>query len=372
MRMSEPNGEEGSAPGLRRAAWVYLGCAALIAIIAFFDLSTDPEISLAVLYLTPVVLGAWFGGKTTGALFSATCAVVWFFEDRQEHQYTHPAAAYWEATARLATFLLVSYLISRLRTSIHREKRESAKVLDLNAGLERRVEERTRALESNLRELEGFTYTMAHDLRAPARAVHGFGEVLRQEYGEVLDAAAHDYLNRISTAGEHMDRLVLDLLSYARLIHRPVASEVVELRSLVEEVTSSISGELTRRGGEVLPDERYPSVRGERSLLQEALRRLVTNAIGNVDEGKAPRIEIRGDRHDGRIRIRVCDNGQRIPADLWERLFRPGERLRPGPGTDTGMSLAIAKKAAERMDGRVGTEPDYADGNCVWIDLPAA
>jgi signal transduction histidine kinase len=353
----------GSRRKLTRSLLHYLGYLLLIVGVAVFDLSTPPNISLTIFYLIPVLLAAWFEGRTAGYVLSVASALAWFIEDTQEHSYTYSAAAYWETAARLAIYFLITYLISRLQKSIQQARAT-------NAELERMVSERTRALESNLQDLKEFTYTMAHDLRAPARAVHGLTALLREDYGEAFDAAGFDCLDRISGAGDRMDQLVLELLSYASLIHRPIVVGTVELRPVIDTVTSSMTNVLSQRKAEVHSDGQLPAVRGEKALVEEILSHLVSNALVDVEEDKSPQIEIRGDRHNGAVRIQVRDNGAAIPTELWGRLVRPGERLRPGAGT--GMSLAIARKAAERMGGRLGAEPVGRNGNCVWIELPAA
>jgi len=362
----------GPAPlGPERWVRLVLVCALLITAVVVFDLNTDPEISLSVFYIIPVILATWYGGEGAGLVIAVACAVTWYFEDAQERQYLHPAAAYWEATVRLATSVLITVLLSRLRRSLQTERIQSRKVSSLNTDLERRVEERTRALESNLRELEEFTYTMAHDLRAPARAVRGLADILCEDFEAALGSVGHDYLERISRAAERMDRLVLDLLSYSRLMYQTLTFEKVELRPLLEDVNASLSEELVRRGAEVVTEDPLPAVRGERELLTVTLKYLVSNAMEDVEAEKRPRIVIRGDRHHDRVRIRVWDNGRGISAEQWVRLFRPGQQLDSG-AAGTGMALAIARKAAERMGGHAGSESPEGEGNCVWIDLPAA
>jgi signal transduction histidine kinase len=356
---------------IARSVGLYLGCALLIALVVVFDLNTDPEFSMSVFYLVPVALAAWYGGRGAGVAFSVASAIAWYLEDATEHHYTHAGAAFWEGAVRLATSLLVTVLLSRLRTSLRTEQAEKAKVAGLNAELERRVEERTCALESHLRELEEFTYTMAHDLGTPVRAVRGFADLLLLDFEEALGDAGVDYLDRIFRAAERMDRLVQDLLNYSRLMVRPVTLERVELRPLVLEVNSSMSEEFARRDAEVISEVPPLPVRGERGLLTVTLRCLVSNALEDVEDEKRPRIEIRGHRHEDRVRIQFWDNGRGIPPEQWARLFRPGQRHYPG-AWGTGMALAIARKAAERMGGLAGTESVDGKGNCVWIELPAA
>src|SRR5207237_1853225 len=135
-----------------------------------------------------------------------------------------------------------------------REREQRLNVGRLNVTLEQKVEERTRELQENIRELQAFTYTMAHDLRAPLRALSGFSDVLREEYGAVLRDPGADYLRRISSSALQMDELIRDLLAYAHLIHQPVETETVELEAVLEDVLREMDRELRGRRASVRID----------------------------------------------------------------------------------------------------------------------
>jgi signal transduction histidine kinase len=241
-----------------------------------------------------------------------------------------------------------------------------------NMTLEQKVEERTRELQENIRELEAFTYTMAHDLRAPLRALHGYSDILREELEGVLSASDKDYLNRIGEAARRMDRLVLDLLDFAHLIHYPVQNQEIDAEGLLRTVESALEKELKPGTADVRLEGSIPRVRGEVGLVTEVLRQLLFNALRAKEEGMDRRIRVRvhAERRDEWVRISVEDNGPEIPVQHHPRVFEPGERWRPGDAT--GMGLAIVRKAVERMDGHVGVEPAPEGGSRFWFELRAA
>lgn len=348
---------------------VYSVSLLIIAVIIAFDVHTEAEISLSVFYLLPVMLASWYGNRTAGLVISLVSGVAWMLVDVSEREYIHPATPYWEATARLGTYLLVAFGIAQLRNSVKREREQLETVARLNVTLEQKVLERTRELQENIRELEAFTYTMAHDLRAPLRALHGFSDVLREECGPTLKEPGVDYLRRISASALQMDALVRDLLAYAHLIHRPVASEPVELEELLALVLQLMEGDLKRRRAEVVVEKPVARVLAQPGLLTEVLRRLLTNALQYVRDGNRPLIRIRAENREGWTRLWIEDNGIGIAPEYRDRIFAPGERL-DSAGSGSGMGLTIARKAMERMNGRVGVESQLGKGSRFWIELP--
>jgi signal transduction histidine kinase len=213
---------------------------------------------------------------------------------------------------------------------------------------------------------------MAHDLRAPLRSLHGFSDILREELEGVLSASDKDYLSRIGEAARRMDRLVLDLLDFAHLIHYPVQTQEIDAEGLLRTVESSLEKELKPGTADVQLEGSIPKVRGEVGLLTEVLRQLLFNAFRAAEDGKDRhiRVRVRAERRSEWVRISIEDNGPEIPLEHHQRVFEPGERWRPGDST--GMGLAIMRKAVERMDGHVGIEPGPEGGSRFWFELRAA
>lgn len=260
-----------------------------------------------------------------------------------------------------------------------------AKVAMLVQTLEKRVEQRTAELHQsnqNLLEandqLEAFSYTVAHDLRAPLRGIQGFAEAVNEDYGTHLDETGRDYLQRISKAAARMERLIDDLLSFSRLARMELPLGTVNLDEVVREAMGNLSVQLEQSDAEVSVATDLPPVRANRAACVQVFQNLIANAIKfarpNVRNAIRIRQENAGLEQNAMnfVRLWVEDTGIGIPAAQTERIFRPFERLH---GVDdyqgTGVGLAVVDKAVRRMNGRCGVESVEGQGSRFWIELPA-
>jgi PAS domain S-box-containing protein len=236
--------------------------------------------------------------------------------------------------------------------------------------LEQVVAERTAHLKESLASLEGILYHVAHDLRAPLRAMHGFTSILLKEYAPHFDATGEEYARRISEAAGRMDRLICDLLEYGRLAHMPLPLSNVSTEQPVRRVLADFGPEITTREAEVQVPDRWPAVRANTTALETILAHLVSNALKFVQPNQPPRIRIQAHAKDGTVRLSVEDNGIGIDPRYQDRVFRVFERLHKTdeyPGT--GIGLAIVHKAAERIDATVGLRSTPGQGSTFWVDL---
>jgi signal transduction histidine kinase len=225
-------------------------------------------------------------------------------------------------------------------------------------------------LEEALRELNSFAYTVAHDLRAPLRAMTGFGQLLKEEYAWKLDSEAKDYIGRIEDAARRMDQLIQDLLDYSRLARERIVFEKVDLGTLVPEVLARFAQEFHDRGARVETVGVLHPVLAHRVVLAQVLSNLISNAVKFVAPGTRPQVRIRSTKAEGGVRLWVEDNGIGIAREYWDRIFGVFQRLHSMaeyPGT--GIGLAIVKRAVERMGGRVGVESEPGKGSRFWIEL---
>jgi PAS domain S-box-containing protein len=251
-------------------------------------------------------------------------------------------------------------------------KAVEAEMRALNVGLEEKVQERTARMREALRELETFTYSVAHDLRAPLRAMNQMSEILIEEFAPALGPEGQAYARRIGQAAERMDHLTSDLLEYSRLARADVAIAAVDVREIADEVVASLEADIRHAQACVQVDLAHHLVGGNRFLLTQALTNLVANAIKFAKPNTAAVVRIRSSAGEaGRLRLWVEDEGIGIDPAHHPKLFRVFERLHPqGPYEGTGIGLAIVRKAVERMGGMIGVESDLGKGSRFYIELP--
>jgi len=233
----------------------------------------------------------------------------------------------------------------------------------------RRSEEETRAANA---ELEAFSYTVSHDLRAPLRSMAGFCQILLEDYndGKSVDTTWQEYVQRIAQASRQMDALIRDLLAFSRLARDKVDLSPIDLAPLLREVIA----EMRLEGQPVTIEGSSGVVVGNRVLLSQIFTNLISNGLKFVATGVAPCVRVTAEPGaDGSVRMWVADNGIGIPAEYHEKIFQVFERLNDAasyPGT--GIGLAIVRRAAGRMGGKVGVVSTEGKGSRFWVDLPRA
>lgn len=242
------------------------------------------------------------------------------------------------------------------------------------AELEKRVQERTAKLQQSVQSLEGVLYHVAHDLRAPLRAMQGFTTILLEDYAPKLDKQGEDYAQRVSSAASRMDKLIQDLLAYGRLGHMALSMGTLNLNEEINAARNRLGPEIRARNANVRVERGLPKVWADSVLLGEILVNLLRNAITFVAPGVTPQVRIQAESAGPEfIRVWVEDNGIGINPEHHERVFRVFERLRADPVyIGTGIGLAIVRKGAERMGGRAGVESVPGAGSRFWVELPAA
>lgn len=255
---------------------------------------------------------------------------------------------------------------------IAERRRVEEQIHQLNQELEERVRRRTQALEESNQQLEAFTYTVAHDLRAPLRAMQGFSQALIEDYAGRLDATGRDYVLRITNAAQRMDGLIQDLLAYSRLSRTQLKTEPVDLESVLDRVLMTFASEIRSKHALIEVGRPLPAVWAHPSTLEHVLANLVSNALKFVNPGTAPRVRILAEERGGTVCLSVIDQGIGVDPQYHERIFGVFERLH-GPETfpGTGIGLAIVRKGVERMGGRVGVESQPGQGSKFWVKLRA-
>lgn len=238
------------------------------------------------------------------------------------------------------------------------------------ARLNETLQQRARELEITNRELEAFTYSVSHDLRAPLRAINGFALMLSEDYGDHLDGEGKRLLGVVRTNAQHMGSLIDDLLAFSRIGRAVVHRVDVDMNALVASVLSEL-GEHT--GSAMPPCEvgALPSVVGDPTLLKQVWTNLISNAIKYSGKHVAPRVEVVGERVDRECIYRVADNGAGFDMRYADKLFGVFQRLHRAeefPGT--GVGLAIVQRIVVRHGGRVWAEGKVNEGATFHFALP--
>jgi PAS domain S-box-containing protein len=237
--------------------------------------------------------------------------------------------------------------------------------------LEELVEERTAELQETNAELETFSYSVSHDLRAPLRAMHGFAQALLEDYSDRLNSVGKDYARRILEAAGRMEAMIHDLLVYSRLKRTQVQLCPVSLQGVVEETLRQLETEIRKHDAEIIVGKPLPEAMAHRANLIQVLANLVENAVKFVGPGVRPKVRISAKEDNGWVHLCVEDNGIGIALDQQERIFGVFERLHgveTYPGT--GIGLAIVRKEITRMGGKIGVESTPGQGSRFWVELP--
>lgn len=268
------------------------------------------------------------------------------------------------------------YIFAR---DITERKQTEDKICLLNLKLQDHVQEVT-AIN---RELEAFTYSISHDLRAPLRSMQGFAQMLLAEYASRLPGPAEEYASRIAESAAYMDQLLRDLLEYSRLNESELPIRPIALDAAVDEVLGSLDNELREKHAQVEVCRPLATVLAHQGTLHQILSNLISNSAKFVEPGTSPRIRIwtedsrepraRGQGTGAGVRLWVEDNGIGIEADQHEKIFGLFQRGHTAESyAGTGIGLAIVRKGAQRLGGRVGVESSPGHGSRFWFELPGA
>lgn len=310
-----------------------------------------------------------------------------------------------ESIAREESDLLMTigqYLaiaVDRERTSRQLQK-ATEQLADHAQLLEQRVEERTARLQDTISELEMFSYTLAHDLKAPVRGMMGYCKILMEDFGKTLPPAASSIVQRLARTPRRMNELIESLLEFSKVSRREVVLSRVEIEPIIEDLLAlrpaAVRQAITICGP-------LHAVRAQKDLLQQVLSNLVDNAIKFVNPPTPPKIAIHtevvshsspsirsghllfsstesgrveaagSETESKQVRIWVVDEGIGISPELHHKIFGIFERgVSAGTYEGTGMGLAIVARATQRMGGSCGLESEPGKGSRFWVELPAA
>lgn len=240
----------------------------------------------------------------------------------------------------------------------------------INAGLESRVAERTAQLQVLNDELESFSYSVSHDLKAPLRGIDGYSQILLDDYGAALDDEGRTLVANVRRGVAQMHALIEDLLAYSRMERQVLDSRPVELAGLVDKLLAGRAREIAAAGVVVKNSVTAMSVHADRDGLALVMRNLLENALKFSRNSDSPRIDIGAHDNGDKVVFWVRDNGVGFDMKYHDRVFEMFQRLhRAEDYAGTGVGLALVRKAMQRMGGRVWAESAPGQGACFFLEL---
>lgn len=238
--------------------------------------------------------------------------------------------------------------------------------------LEQTVADRTASLREAVEQMEEFSYSVSHDLRAPLRTITAYAGVLLEEYGGRLDDTGRNYLAKIQRSSDRMNRLTHDVLTYSRVARTQVHLEPIALERVIKDIVHQYS-HLQPPAAEIKIASPLCDVFGHETSLGQCIANLLTNAVKFIAPGTKPHVNIWTERRGKNVRAWFQDNGIGIQPEHQARIFQMFERIHPeGKYEGTGIGLTIVRKAVEKMGGSVGVESDGQNGSRFWIELRSA
>ena len=315
------------------------------------------------LFVPAVLVSAWYGGVGPGifALLFGMFMCAWVLI---------PPVTNINLGDRVEQVGMLLYLAVGAGVIIlaHRERREKERrevaqheLEKLNHSLEARVRERTKELEFANRELEGFCYNVSHDLRTPSRAIAGNIHILIEDYGDELDGAARERLNRISAAAVKLGNLVDALLVYARLAKADLSQDQVDLGQIIDAQADYWAKSFSATVHIDRPEEL--TVTGDRTHLNTAVSAIVGNAVLYRQPGRECHLTVTFEREGTDAIVTFCDDGIGFDPEYLHKIFQPFERLhRDTEYPGVGMGLANVSRIAERHGGYVSAVSALGEG----------
>ncbi len=270
--------------------------------------------------------------------------------------------------AKVGVFVELALARQRLELEIAERTRYADEIAKLNSQLEAKNGELTEKVE----ELEHFSYSLSHDMRAPLRSMFGFSEILLEECGETLEPEHVRYLKKIIAGANRLDQLIQDVLNYSVVSRSAMKLSRVDVARLARDIIEQYPG-FQEPDADVRVENELPAIMANEAALTQCLSNLIGNAIKFVQPGTKPQIRIAAERRGNRVHLWVSDNGIGIAPNDLDRIFGIFVKVHSADKySGTGIGLSIVRRAAQRMNGKVGVESTPGSGSRFWLEFAAA
>ena len=288
------------------------------------------------------------------------------------------------------TLLLIITVFLLLKINSREHEKYQADLESVNEDLESRIADRTQELSiysdelarSN-RELEDFAFVASHDLQEPLRKIRAFGNRLESGYNDVIDERGRDYLARMLNAAERMSMLISDLLAFSRVSTRGKDFDDVNLKTAVESILGDLEIAITEKSAQINVGD-LPTVRGDKSQLEQVFLNLLSNALKFQSEGVTPVVNVSAQDATEEetkdlllseeyewTKITVSDNGIGFDQSFAEKIFAPFQRLHGrSEYKGTGIGLAVCRRIVERHNGQITATSAPGKGVTFSIIMP--
>ncbi len=278
----------------------------------------------------------------------------------------------WVSTVKVAVRNHEGKIIGTLGISrdITDRKKKEEEIKQLNQSLEKRVSERTKELLLKNKELEEFTYTVSHDLKAPLRGISGYSNLLLQEHSEQLDDDGRNFLGKLIQSADQLSQLIDDLLAYSRMERREVTYSTISIKEIVNTVLEQFKTEIADRRVQVHLDLTAITIQSSHDLLLQIVQNYIENALKFTRKQPNPEIWIEYKEQAEGSLLSVRDNGIGFDDVYSEKIFDVFQRLNQisdYPGT--GIGLALAKKAARLLGYRVWGHGEVEKGATFYLQI---